>query len=111
MENSTLAACILIQRRDRNKAIGIANDTQLLRGLSAYALSGHKDSVGDAIAVMVRVAYLKAMIEQLTALADRLVDHITANIEDDDTRAEGMETMTKLESYINHLGSELEAIL
>ncbi len=111
MTNSSLAMCILINRRERNKAIGIANDPQLLRGLSAYALSSHKDNVGDAIQVMTRAVYLKAMIEQLTSLADRLVDHITANIEDDGTRAEGLETMTKLESFINHLGSELEAIL
>lgn len=108
---STLAFCILIQRRERDRAIGLKQDTQHLRGLSAYALNNYKDNVGGAIDVMVRAAYLKAMIEQLTALADRLVDHITANIENDEIRRHGMETMVGLESYITHLGKELETIL
>ena len=111
MDKATLAFCILINQRQRNTPIGVTQDTQLQRGLSAYVRSTHKANVEDAIKRMVRAVYLKALIEQSTILADRLVDHITANIEDDEIRRSGLETMANLEAYTNHLGSELEAIL
>lgn len=111
MDNATLAFCILIQRRERDRAIGLKQDTQHLRGLSAYVRHSQRADAKGAIEVIVEAAWHKAMIEELTSLADRLVDHITGNIEDDETRRDGLEAMTKLESYIAHLGNELEAVL
>ena len=111
MEKATLAFSILIQQRERNKAIGIANDTQMLRGLSAYGRSENKAQGKSDIQALVKASWLKAMIEEHQALAIRLTEYITANIEDADTRNEGIYVMTKLESYITHLGAELEVLL
>lgn len=111
MGNATLGACILINQRERNVAIGIANDSAFLRGVIYFIHSATQDQLKSDISLLAKAAYLKAMIEELTTLADRLVDHITTNIEDDDIRRDGLEAMSKLEAYTNHLGNELEAIL
>ncbi len=111
MDNPTLACNILINQRGRNKSIGINNDPQFLRGMVAYIGATNEKQIGDAMRHLAKASYLKAMIEEHVDLADRLVAYITANIEDDEIRRDGLVAMTKLESYINHLGTELEAIL
>ena len=111
MDKATLALCILINQRERNKAIGITQDTQSLRGLSAYVRSTNRAAITAATQRLVRAAWLKAMIDEHVTLADRLTAHITKNIDDPDTRTEGVYVMTKLESYITHLGDEFEALL
>ena len=111
MDNATLTAFILINQRQRNIAIGVSQDTQLLRGLSAYVRSVQRDQAKDAIEVIVRATWLRAMITELATLSERLEDYITVNIEDDEIRRDGLEAMSNLESYITHLGVELEAIL
>lgn len=110
MDKATLGLCVLINQRERNKAIDVSHDTQLLRGLSVYVRSIHKANIEDTIQTIVKASYLKAMIEEYHALASRLTDYIMANIGDDDIRNEGVYTMTKLEAYVTHLGDELEAL-
>lgn len=110
MDEGALGLCILINQRQRNTAIGVSQDTHLLRGLSAYVRSIHKANTDDTIQTIVKASYLKAMVEEYHALAGRLTDYIMENIEDDDIRNEGVYAMTKLEAYVTHLGDELEAL-
>ncbi len=110
MDKSTLSFCILINQRQRNQAIGIKNDTAFLRGLGHFMRNSHKDQLSGAISTISQAAYLKAMIEEMQSLGERLSAYITANIEDKDIRNEGVYAMVKLESYINHLGEQLEKL-
>lgn len=111
MDNVTLAFYILIRQRDRNNAIGITTDTQFLRGLERFIRSDMTAQAQEETDRLVKIAYLKALIDEHQALAKRLTDHITENIEDADTRNEGVYTMTKLEAHITKLGDKLEAML
>lgn len=108
MDKATLAFFILIKRRERNKAIGIENDPQFLRGMAAYIRSANEKQTRDNVVRIVKASYLKTLIEEYQRLAKRLTDHIMANIDDPDTRNEGMYVMGKLDAYISHLGGELE---
>lgn len=110
MDNATLGVCILLNQRERNKAIGINQDTQLLRGLSAYVRNTNNEQIKSDVSLVVRAVYLKAMIEEYQVLAGRLTEYITANIDDADTRNEGIYVMKNLDAYISHLGDELEAL-
>jgi hypothetical protein len=110
MDRSTVAFYILVNQRQRNKAIGIARDPQFLRGMAAYIRSIGEDEARNDIVRAVKAWYLKALIEEHQRLAKRLTDYITANIEDDNIRNEGVYVMTKLESYVTHLGAELGAL-
>lgn len=107
MDKATLAFCILINQRDRNEAIGIKNDTTFLRGLGHFMRNSHKDKLSSAISTISHAAYLKAMIEECQGVAQKLTQHIMDNLEDESIRAEGVYVMTKLESYIHHLGEQL----
>jgi hypothetical protein len=110
MNKATLACCLLVNQRERNGAIGITQDTQLLRGLSAYVRNSNREDMTALTKRMVEAAWLKAMIDEHKVLADQLTDHIMANIEDADIRNEGVFIMKKLDAYISRLGEELEAI-
>lgn len=110
MDKATLAFCILINQRQRNTAIGIANDTQFLRGMAAYIRSANDKQTRANVGQIVKASYLKALIEEHQRLAKRLTDYIMANIENADIRNEGVYVMTKLESYVKFLGDELEAL-
>ncbi len=110
MEKATLGLCILINQRERNKAIGVSQDTQLQRGLSAYVRSISTSAMRATSRRLARAAYLKALIEEHQALAGRLTDYIMKNLEDDDIRNEGIYIMTQLDAFISHLGNELEAL-
>jgi len=107
LDKATLAFCILINQRQRNRAIGIKNDTTFLRGLGHFMRNSHKDQLSGAITTISRAMYLKAMIEECQSVAKKLTRHIMDNLEDADTRNEGVYAMTKLESYINYLGEQL----
>lgn len=111
MDKSMMGVCLLIYERERNQAIGIKQDPQLLRGLSAFVRSVGKEETKVHIKTMATATYLKAMIEEYTALAYRLDDYVTTNIEDEEIRRNGLEAMVKLESYITHLGDELGQML
>ena len=110
MDKSTLAFCILINQRQRNQAIGIKNDTTFLRGLGHFMRNSHKDQLSGAISTISQAAYLKAMIEECQGVSKKLTQYIMDNLEDETIRAEGVYVMTKLESYIHHLGEQLEDI-
>ncbi|MHC4749530.1 MAG: hypothetical protein ACYTFW_06600 [Planctomycetota bacterium] len=110
MDNATVAFCILINQRQRNKAIGIETDTQFLRGMAAYIRSSSEKQAKSDVEQVVKASYLKVLIEEHQRLAQRLTDYIMANLEDDDIRNEGVYVMTKLEAYVTHLGDELEAL-
>lgn len=110
MNKATLAICILLQRRERNKAISLKQDTQLLRGLSAYVRNISTEDMKETSRRIVRASWLKAMIDEHIALSERLTNHITANIEDANTRNEGVYIMTQLDAYITHLNDELESL-
>jgi predicted Ser/Thr protein kinase len=110
LDKASLAFFVLVNQRQRNKAIGIENDPQFLRGMAAYIRSANEKQVRENIGTVVKASYLKSLLEEHQALARRLTDYIMANIEDDEIRNEGVYVMTKLESYVNHLGGELEAL-
>lgn len=110
LDNATLAFCILIQQRERNNAIGITADTQFLRDMGQFVHSATIGQFKNDTGRLVKIAYLKALLEEYQALAKILTDHITENIDDADTRNEGVYAMTKLESYVTGLGDELEAL-
>lgn len=110
LDNATLALSILIKHRQRNRAIGVKNDPQFLRGLASYVRASNEKQTQDGMVTIVKASYLKALIEEHQALAKRLTDYIMANIEDDEIRNEGVYAMTQLESYVNHLGDELGAL-
>jgi hypothetical protein len=78
--------------------------------MAGFIRHDSRGTARDTTRQVVRAGYLKALIEEHQTLAKRLTDYITANIEDDDIRNEGVYVMTKLESYITHLGDELEAL-
>lgn len=111
MDKAAIGLCLLINQRERNQAIGVAHDTQHLSGLSAFVRSAVEEETKSHLQTLGRAAYLKAMVEEHARLADRLGDYITANIEDDKIRRDGLEAMSNLDAYITHLGVELEAIL
>jgi hypothetical protein len=110
MDDGIFAVCLLAKLRERNQAIGINQDTQLLRGLSAYVRDISREDMKSSTQRLVKAAWLKAMIDEHSALAKRLTDYIMANIEDGDIRNEGVYIMTKLDAYITHLSDELEAL-
>jgi hypothetical protein len=111
LDEATIAAfCILINQRQRNKAIGITTDPQFLRGMAGYIRSANEKQIRANVGQIVKASYLKALIEEHQSLAKRLTDYIMTNIEDGDIRNEGVYVMTKLESYITHLGDELEGL-
>lgn len=110
MDEATVGLCVLVNQRERNKAIGINQDPQLVRGLSAYVRNITQEDIKSTTHMLVRAAWLKAMIEEHQALAGRLTDYIMKNLEDEDIRNEGVHIMTKLDSYITRLGEDLEAL-
>lgn len=110
MDKATLATLILINQRQRNIAIGIANDPQFLRGMASF-IRNTSEAQSKAIARrLAEAVFLKTMIEEHQALATQLTDYIMDNIEDDDIRSEGVYAMTKLEAYVTRLGDELGAL-
>ncbi len=111
MDTATLATLILINHRQRNTAIGIANDPQFLRGMATFIRSTSEAQSKAVTKRLVEATFLKAMIEEHQVLAQRLTDYITENIEDDVIRNEGVYTLTKLETYVNHLGEQLEGVI
>jgi hypothetical protein len=78
--------------------------------MAGFIRHDSRDQASTATRQVVRAAYLKSLIEEHQRLAKRLTDYIMENIEDDTIRNEGVYVMTKLESYVNHLGDELEAL-
>ena len=111
MDKATLATFILINHRQRNTAIGIANDPQFLRGMASFIRSTSEAQSKAVTKRLVEATFLKAMIEEHQALASRLTDYIMANLEDDAIRNEGVYAMTKLEAYVNHLSEQLESVI
>lgn len=111
MDTATLATLILINHRQRNTAIGIANDPQFLRSMASFIRSASEAQSKAVTKRLTEAVFLKAMIEEYQALAQRLTDYITENIEDDVIRNEGVYTLTKLEAYVNHLGEQLEGVI
>lgn len=111
MDKATLATLILINHRQRNTAIGIANDPQFLRGMVSFIRSTGEAQSKATAKRLAEAVFLKAMIEEHQALAARLTDYIMDNIEDDDIRNEGVYAMTKLESYVNHMAEKLEDVI
>jgi hypothetical protein len=107
-DNLTLAYCILINQRERNTSIGIANDTQLVNGMAKYIRNQIENEADEEINRIAKTAWLKSSIEEYSRLAKRLTDYILANIEDDDIRNEGVYTIKKAESYIHFLEKELD---
>ncbi|MCP4083168.1 MAG: hypothetical protein GY743_23345 [Planctomycetaceae bacterium] len=102
---------ILANQRDRNRAIGIDRDTQALRGLAGYARSIEQAEIRADLANVARAAYLRAMIEEMARVGRHLADYIEDHIEDETIRAEGIYALTQLDTYVNLLGDELEALL
>ena len=115
MDKATLATLILVNQRQRNVAIGIANDPQFhpqfLRGMASFIHSTSEAQFKATAKRLAEVVFLKAMIEEHQALATRLTDYIMDNLEDDDIRNEGVYAMTKLEAYVNHMAEKLEDVL
>lgn len=109
-DKAELAFNILIHQRDRNNAIGVKTDTLFLRGLAQFTRKSHNEQLSTAVMTASEGAYLKASIEEYQALALRLTDHILDNIDDTDTRNEGVHIVKAIDTYVTHLGEQLEAL-
>lgn len=78
--------------------------------MAHFMRNSHKDQLADAITAISQAVYLKAMIEECQSVAEKLTQHIMDNLENADTRSEGVYIMKNLESYITHLGEQLEML-
>lgn len=107
--NGTLALCILVAQRKRNEAIGIKNDTQFLRGLSRFIQAQNEEAAREVVKASEGI-YLHVLIQEYQKLARRLTEYITENIEDQETRNEGLRVMIAIESHVNSLGERLEVL-
>jgi len=101
-----LALSILLAQRERNKAIGIRNDAQFLRGLGQFIQSRAKRNTQKDI----ETNYLYVLLYEYQKLAKVVTDYIEENIEDQDTRNEGLRAMIAIESQVNFLGKQLEEL-
>lgn len=110
LNNATLALNIWIYQRQRNAAIGIAGDTQLLRGLAQFIKETHSKEALGAMATISEAAYLKASIEEYQALALRLTKHVMANLDDDDTRDQGVHIVKAIDAHVTRLAEQLETL-
>lgn len=110
MGNSTLALCLLIYHRERNEAIGIKQDPRMVRDLGSFVRSMDKEKMREYAQTLAKATYLQALINEHVALAARVTEYITSNVDDADARNEGLHTMIKLEAHITYLGDELEAL-
>ncbi len=109
-DNAELAPNILIHQRERNNAIGIKSDTLFLRGLAQFMRKSHNEQLSGAIKTISEAAYLKASIEEYQALALRLTNHILDNIDDDDTRNQGVHIIKSIDAYVTSLAEQLEIL-
>jgi hypothetical protein len=109
-DKTILGASLFVFLNQRNKAIGISHETQFLRGLSDYIRNGGFKKDHEATKKIARAAYLQALIEEYQGLARRLTEHIMGNIDDQDTRNNGLEAMKNIDSLINYLVEALEAL-
>jgi hypothetical protein len=109
LETETLALCVLVAQRKRNEALGVNNDTQFLRGLAQFIQSQNQVTVGEVVKVTEGL-YLQALIEEYQKLAKQVTEYITENIEDQETRTEGIRAMMGIEAHVNYLGKRLEGL-
>ena len=110
MTNTSLAFNLLIYHRERNKAIGIENDTRFLRGMGAFIRHSGEGEAKTAINQMMEPVALKAEIEAYQALAKRLSGHIIDNLGDNDIRNEGVHVVKTIDAYVTHLSERLEVL-
>lgn len=110
LDTPILAFNILIHQRARNSTIGIKTDTLFLRSLAQFMRKSHNEQLSAAVTTVTEVAYLKANIEEYQSLALRLTEHIIANIDDDDTRNQGVHIVKSIDAYVTHLAEQLETL-
>jgi hypothetical protein len=108
MDKASLAFCILAHQREKNGAIGLSQDTQMLRGLSAYVRNVSAEDIKSASQRIAQASCLMAMIDENRALAKRITDYVMDNLNDADIRNEGVYIVTQIDAYITHLSEKLE---
>lgn len=108
MLNEESLIALVVYHRERNTAIGIGQDTQFVRGLSAFVRSVSTDGKKAVTYRFARAVWLQSLVDEYQLLAKHVTEHIMRNIDNQDTRNDGLQTMIGIDSAINAMVEELE---